>query len=127
MVVVRFVPEAVWTAAVKFRVPPSSIEVVVLGVSVTFPANRGGPALPPPHAGTPNKEVTAIANHRPLERNLPMDSSFLVIMPLRSSLLGRFLGRYIARQAIQKNWKTCSVERETGISKRAGAEIELNS
>jgi hypothetical protein len=80
MVVLRFVPEAVWTAAVKPRVPPRLREVVLEGLRAIFPGKRGGPALePPPHAALNQREKIAMINQGPLERNLPMHSSFFII------------------------------------------------
>src|SRR5580704_3622263 len=89
IVVFRLVPEAVCTAAVKFRVPPRFRDVVGPGLSVTLPAKRGGPGLdPPPHAGKPSSKETINTDHRPLERNLPMHSSLVVSMVLAVMLLG---------------------------------------
>src|SRR5690348_7300584 len=76
MVVVRFVPEAVWTAVVKLSVLPSSREVGVAGARVTFPGKRGGPALePPPHPAMVKRAKIGNISQRPVERDLPMHSS----------------------------------------------------
>src|SRR5215469_12545199 len=75
-VVLRLVPEVVWTDVVKTSVAPASRDVVVLGVRATFPAKRGGPALaPPPQAAMPSSAETATINQGPREQNLPMHSS----------------------------------------------------
>ncbi len=74
--VFRLIPETVWTVEVKINVPPRTIEISVEGLSVTFPAKSGVPALrPPPHPELHKDNRIAKAGNSPHERNLPMHSS----------------------------------------------------
>jgi hypothetical protein len=72
----KFVPVVVWADAEKTIVPPSTREVLTVGVRLMRPANRGGPALvPPPHAERLHRERIATAKARLLKCNLPMHPS----------------------------------------------------
>jgi hypothetical protein len=72
----RLVPEAVVTAEVKLIVLPNTIDVLVVGFSVTWPAKRGGPALvPPPQAAKAHRAKIVTAKRRLPEGNLPMHPS----------------------------------------------------
>jgi hypothetical protein len=77
--VVRVVPDAVWTLAVKTRVCPRVREAVEGGVRFILPGNNGGPGCdPPPQPRMGNKNRMATAKRKPSGRNLPMHSSLFI-------------------------------------------------
>jgi hypothetical protein len=77
--VLRLVPDAVWTAAVKTRVPPRVSEAVDGGLRVILPGNNGGPGCdPPPQPRMGDKNRMATAKRKPSGSNLPMHSSFFI-------------------------------------------------
>src|SRR5581483_11960092 len=79
MVVVRFVPEAVWAAAVKLITLPSCIDVGKDGVRVTLPAQSGGPGLLPPQPVIDRRAIIGKNSQRLLVRDLPMHSSLFIV------------------------------------------------
>jgi hypothetical protein len=88
-VVLRFVPEAVCTDAVKTKVAPIVRDALVDGVKLMRPGNKGGPGWdPPPHPMMVEKEQRATARRKLSQRNLPMHSSSFIdnesqLCPLR--------------------------------------------
>src|SRR5215469_15703974 len=72
--------EGVVAVAVKLRVEPSSIEVLVEGARVILPGKRGDPGLPPPpQAMMVHRARIAIVAHAFLEPNPPIHPSEYVV------------------------------------------------
>src|SRR5580700_6717241 len=77
--VARLVPDAVWTLAVKLRVPPSTMEVGKPGFRLMCPGNRGGPGWdPPPHPVITENERKVTARRKLSQRNRPIHSSLFI-------------------------------------------------
>ena len=70
--VAMFVPEVVWTVALKVRTPPKTREVLLAGVIEICPGKMGEPALEPPHPVMLPRKQRIIEKRNQFERNRPM-------------------------------------------------------